>query len=192
MVEWCRQGKLLIRPPQHSLASLPAEPSSSRSRRSGRRKWWILSMKYLFMLAVLFKILRHGTDGFNFLPKETCCRCLSLLKNSSLRPSFNPRTLSPMASTLTITPSWTQFSGYGCDKRRTILCRTVKMYKKSRHTRSSQNSSIFARVLRKTPIPYCCKCNKDNLGSARGKGSSVGFQTSSSWVQACALNREAE
>jgi hypothetical protein len=49
---------------------------------------------------------------------------------------LNPRTLSPMASTLTITPSWAQFSGYGCDKRRTILCRIVKMYKKSRHTRS--------------------------------------------------------
>jgi hypothetical protein len=50
------------------------------------------------------KILRHGADGFTFPSKEDVLQISIILKNPSPRPGLNPRTLGPMASTLTITP----------------------------------------------------------------------------------------
>jgi hypothetical protein len=44
--------------------------------------------------------LRHGTDGFTSPPKEV----LSPLKIHRPRPELNPRTLDPVASTLTTSP----------------------------------------------------------------------------------------
>jgi hypothetical protein len=51
------------------------------------------------------KILRHGTSGFTSRPKEGVLRICIALKNPSSRPCVNPRTLGPMVSRLTITPS---------------------------------------------------------------------------------------
>jgi hypothetical protein len=48
-------------------------------------------------------ILWHGADGFAFPPKEVVLRYLLPLKINSSRPSSNPRTLGPVASTITIT-----------------------------------------------------------------------------------------
>jgi hypothetical protein len=50
------------------------------------------------------KILWHGADGFTFLLKEGVLRMFISLKNPSHRLGLNPRTLGPMARTLTITP----------------------------------------------------------------------------------------
>jgi hypothetical protein len=46
--------------------------------------------------------LRHGTDGFTSPPKEVVLRIFITLKNP--RPGLNPRTLGPVASTLTTSP----------------------------------------------------------------------------------------
>jgi hypothetical protein len=46
---------------------------------------------------------QHGANGFNSLRKKVRYGFLSPLKNPSLRPGMNPRTLGLMASTLTIT-----------------------------------------------------------------------------------------
>jgi hypothetical protein len=50
------------------------------------------------------KILWNGADGFTSPPKEGVLRIFIALKNQSPRPGLNPRTLGPVASTLTITP----------------------------------------------------------------------------------------
>jgi hypothetical protein len=50
------------------------------------------------------KILRHGTSGFDFHPKECVLRIFIALKNPSPWPGSNPQTLGPVASTLTTTP----------------------------------------------------------------------------------------
>jgi hypothetical protein len=47
--------------------------------------------------------LRHGTDGFTSPPKEVVLRIFITLKNRP-RPGLNPRTLGPVASTLTTSP----------------------------------------------------------------------------------------
>jgi hypothetical protein len=61
--------------------------------------------KYLFHTSngslTCRKILRHGADGFIPLRRKACCGFLSPLKMHRRRPSLNPRTLGPMASTLT-------------------------------------------------------------------------------------------
>jgi hypothetical protein len=48
--------------------------------------------------------LRHGTDGFTSPPKEGVLRILSPLKIHHPRPGLNPRTLGPVAGTLTTRP----------------------------------------------------------------------------------------
>jgi hypothetical protein len=50
------------------------------------------------------KILRHGTCGFTSHPKERVLRIFIALKYLSPWPGSNPRTLRPVASTLTTTP----------------------------------------------------------------------------------------
>jgi hypothetical protein len=102
------RGKLPIRPPKRSVPILPAEPPNSKSGGSRRRRKWILYVKYFFhtrrVILYIVKILRRGASGFTFLPKEGALRIFIALKNPSPRPGLNPRTLGPMASTLTITP----------------------------------------------------------------------------------------
>jgi hypothetical protein len=51
------------------------------------------------------KILRHGTSGFTSHSKEGVLRIFVTFKNPSPRPVLNPRSLGPVASTLTTTPS---------------------------------------------------------------------------------------
>jgi hypothetical protein len=63
--------------------------------------------KYLFYTSkgsfTCRKILRHGTDGFTPPPRRKVrCGFLSPIKIRRPRPGLNPRTLRPMASTLTI------------------------------------------------------------------------------------------
>jgi hypothetical protein len=89
-VDW---GKLPIRPPERFLAILPAELSSSESGGCGRRKLWILSMKYFFHTRRVLlhavkkhffayrKILGNGTDGFTSTPKEGVLWICIALKN---------------------------------------------------------------------------------------------------------------
>jgi hypothetical protein len=48
--------------------------------------------------------LRHGTFGFTSHPKEDVLRIFIALKNLYPRQGLNPRTLDPVASTLTTTP----------------------------------------------------------------------------------------
>jgi hypothetical protein len=48
------------------------------------------------------KMLRHGSDGFNFVPKEGVLRIFVALKNLSPRLGLNPRTLGQISSTLII------------------------------------------------------------------------------------------
>jgi hypothetical protein len=78
------RGKLLIRPPVSSLAILPTEPPSIKPGGSWRRKWWILSTKYLFRTSqsslASRKILRHEADGFTSTPKEGVLQILITLK----------------------------------------------------------------------------------------------------------------
>jgi hypothetical protein len=50
------------------------------------------------------KILRHGADGFTSPVKEGVLQIFIALKNTSLGRGLNPRTLGPVASTLTVTP----------------------------------------------------------------------------------------
>jgi hypothetical protein len=48
--------------------------------------------------------LRHGTDGFTSPPKEVVLRICITLKSHRPRSGSNPRTLGPVASTLTTSP----------------------------------------------------------------------------------------
>jgi hypothetical protein len=50
------------------------------------------------------KIKGHGADGFIAPPMDGVLRICVALKNPPPRPGLNPQTLSPMASTLTMTP----------------------------------------------------------------------------------------
>jgi hypothetical protein len=61
-VDW---GKLVIRPQEHSLLILPAEPSCSKSGESGRRKWWILSTKYFLHTC---KVVLDAVKCYNVWP----------------------------------------------------------------------------------------------------------------------------
>jgi hypothetical protein len=62
------------------------------------------SLSYLKVSLTCLKILRHGADGFTSPPKEVVLRIFIALKIHRFRPGLNPLTLSPMASTITITP----------------------------------------------------------------------------------------
>jgi hypothetical protein len=63
-------------------------------------KWRQFGLRYIFIHArkvLLHAVnLRHGTDGFTSPPKEVVLRIFITLKN--------PRTLGPVASTLTTSP----------------------------------------------------------------------------------------
>jgi hypothetical protein len=92
---------------QSSLAVLTAESSRNKSGGTWRRKR-ILPSKYLCWYSEWFikcrNILRHANYGFTSPPKEGVLQICITLKNPSPRPGFNPRTLGPMASTLSISP----------------------------------------------------------------------------------------
>jgi hypothetical protein len=73
-VDW---GELLIRPPERSLAILPAESSSNKSGGYERRKLYILCTKYLFYMP----------------PKEGVLRIFIALKKSLSSAGFEPTKL---------------------------------------------------------------------------------------------------
>jgi hypothetical protein len=96
-------NSILVR--QSSLAVLPAETSGA-SRRNGRRSedFSYQYLKYHEGFLTCCKILRHGTSGFTFHAKEGVLRIFIALKSPSPRSGLNPRSLGPVASTLTTTP----------------------------------------------------------------------------------------
>jgi hypothetical protein len=59
---------------------------------------------YLQVIFKCRKILRHGASGFISPLREGVLWIFVALKNPSPLPGLNPRTLGPIASTLTITP----------------------------------------------------------------------------------------
>jgi hypothetical protein len=90
---------------QISLAVLPAETYGA-SRRS-----WRKNENFAYSLSLIRqriftcrKIIRHGTSGCTYHPKEGVLRIFIALKNPSPRSDLNPRPLGPVASTLTTTP----------------------------------------------------------------------------------------
>jgi hypothetical protein len=102
-VNW---GKVPIHPPGCSLAIPLAQPSSSKSGGSEQRKLW-MSTKHFFPIyssLACCKILWHGVSGFTSPLTEGVLQIFIALIHTLLRPGLNPRTLGPMASTLTITP----------------------------------------------------------------------------------------
>jgi hypothetical protein len=107
---------------QSTLAVLPTETSGA-SRRNGRRSenFSCQYLKYLNGSLTRHKILRHGTSGFTYHPKEGVLRIFIALTNSSPRPGLNPRPLGPVASTLGTTPPRRQVQRrvFGLNRRET-------------------------------------------------------------------------
>jgi hypothetical protein len=96
------------------LEVLPAETSVvSRTNRRRSENFAYQYMKYLNGSLTWRKILRYGTSGFTFHPKEGVLRNFIALKNPSPRPGLNQRTLGLVASTLTTTPP-TQLNERNC------------------------------------------------------------------------------
>jgi hypothetical protein len=92
--------QLLIRPSERCLAVPPAEPSSSISEGTWQRRWWIWPLKLCFTCR---KILLLQADSFTSPSKLGVLYIFMDLKYPSPWPGFNPRTLSTIASMLTIT-----------------------------------------------------------------------------------------
>jgi hypothetical protein len=95
---------------QSSLATLPAEPSSWKSGGTLQRKWWIWPSNIFVHTSKWFftccKLLWHGANSCTSTLKQGMLQIFIALKNRSPWLGLNPRTLGPMASTLTITPPW--------------------------------------------------------------------------------------
>jgi hypothetical protein len=89
IVEWCWQGKLLIRPPERSLTILLAEPSSNKLEQLGEKKMDCVYKISFHTVVTCRKILRHGADGCASPPKEGVLRIFITLKNPPLRPRLN-------------------------------------------------------------------------------------------------------
>jgi hypothetical protein len=82
----------------------------------GERNYEFCFTKYFFHISkgslTFCKIVRHGPSALLPLRTKACCGFFIALKNPSSQPGFNPRTLGPMANTLTITSPRRQFGGY--------------------------------------------------------------------------------
>jgi hypothetical protein len=69
---------------------------------------WVISPTIDLILVILIRHntvkQRRSTDGFTSPPKEGVLLILSPFKIHRPRPGLNPRTLGPVASTLTTTP----------------------------------------------------------------------------------------
>jgi hypothetical protein len=90
-----------------SILMCTPEPFGSQSGDLGE-KWRQFGLSNIFIHArkvLLHAVnLRHGTDGFTSPPKEVVLGFLSPLKIHRPRSGSNPRTLGPVASTLTTSP----------------------------------------------------------------------------------------
>jgi hypothetical protein len=93
---------------QNSIALLPAEPPSSKADGTGEGNEFFLT-KSLFHTSkgslICCKLLRHLADGLLSFRRKTCCGFLLPSKAIALGGITNPRTLGPVASTLTARPS---------------------------------------------------------------------------------------
>jgi hypothetical protein len=89
-----------------SILMCQPEPSGRQSGDLGE-KWRQFGLRNISIHArkvLLHAVnLRHGTDGFTSPPKEVALRIFITLKNPSTSVG-NPRTLGPVASTLTTSP----------------------------------------------------------------------------------------
>jgi hypothetical protein len=90
-----------------SPAILLAESSSSKQEELAKGMMnFALRSIFVYTSQVIFKcrkMLRHAASGFAPPLKKIVMRIFIALKNQSPRPGLNPRTLSPLASMLTIT-----------------------------------------------------------------------------------------
>jgi hypothetical protein len=88
-----------------SILMCPPEPSGRQSGDLGE-KWRQFGLRNIFIhdrKVLLHAVnLRHRTDGFTSPPKEAVLRIFVTFKNP--RSGSNPRTLGPVASTLTTSP----------------------------------------------------------------------------------------
>jgi hypothetical protein len=102
---------------QSYLAILPVESSSRKWRRCLAKEMMNLALRSIFIHASKWfftfrKVLRHGADVCISPPKESVLRIFVALKNPSPLPGLKPRTLGPMATTLTITSPMRQKLSY--------------------------------------------------------------------------------
>jgi hypothetical protein len=107
---WCNyidRVKLLIRPPK-----LSVKPTSSHLiARLEELQKEIIYFALLNISFIFRRILQHSVKFYDMGPtailplwRKACCGFLSPLKINLPQPGLNSRTISPMASTLTITP----------------------------------------------------------------------------------------
>jgi hypothetical protein len=93
----------LIQPSQTSSSNYQRLLWRSRETRMRNGRWILPTSTYRVRRVLLHAVnLRHGTDGFTSPPKEDVL--LITLKIHRPRLGLNPRTLGPVASTLTTTP----------------------------------------------------------------------------------------
>jgi hypothetical protein len=107
MMDDVDQGNIPIRPPERSLAVLPESSSSKQDAWAKEMMASALRSIFVHTSKVIFtcrKILRHGASGFTSTPKEGVLRIFIALNYLSPRPGLTPRTLRPVASTLTTRP----------------------------------------------------------------------------------------
>jgi hypothetical protein len=78
--------------------------SGIKLARNGLEFFLQVSFRTLQGSLTCHKILRYGANGFTFPPKGDELRIFMAHKNLFPRPGLNPRTLGPMASTLTTRP----------------------------------------------------------------------------------------
>jgi hypothetical protein len=95
--------QLLTRPPKFSGSPASSDIGEVRRYRRRSENFAYQYPKYLKGSFTRLKILRHGTSGFTFRSMEGELRIFIAIKNPSPRPGFNPRYLSPAASTLITT-----------------------------------------------------------------------------------------
>jgi hypothetical protein len=93
---WLESNSWFVR--QSSLVIGYYQRSNLVASRRIRRNEWDLALRNNFIRACKWfftyrKILRHGTSGFIFPPKEGVLRIFIVLKNSLPQPGFNPLTL---------------------------------------------------------------------------------------------------
>jgi hypothetical protein len=103
-----------IHPPEFSALDVAEAPSGEGRRNWARNCLWILPTKSLFHTSngslTRRKILWHGTGGFTSTRRKSYYGVLLLLQTYRSRRGLNPRTLGPVASTITITPPRTTVS----------------------------------------------------------------------------------
>jgi hypothetical protein len=110
----------LIQPSETSSSNYQRHSRRSRETRVRNGRWILPTSIYCARRVLLHAVnLQHETDGFTSPPKD-----FITLKIHHLRPGLNPRTLGPVASTLTTTPPRATVI-----HDRTLIMETVSYYR---------------------------------------------------------------